>query len=300
MYLDIVSDGGLQFSLRFNNVLNAIVGNSSTGKTLLAEIISTGRYKIKDTDAASVIVFTAGLPVNLLRSNTLLIIDLDNFSYDALKETFSINRDDICIVCLGRKFLRNLPLSIYNLYRLETVKGITKNIIYPFTDMLIKQYSKVIVEDSKSGLQFFKNIITNTETCDGNSNVLKYITDSNLIVFDAVGFGGYIEEFIKEINRVNGSYLGYESFEGFLLRELFNDNRIPYSYNIENGLVDMLKEHNPDYTKHTGCTQDSCLRCGLDCKQSSKTLLCNSRYKEVLKFYKQNNIFSKAINKMSS
>lgn len=283
-------NGIYNYQLTFKSPLNLVTGLSSTGKTTLINEINKYRDMIKSD--CYIITNPDVVMLDLAPQNSMLILDSENYSKpDVFVKLNKLNRNDIVILVLGRRYLNYLPFAVQNVFKLEIVKGVTKNVpMYPnLYQTSFTNFSKVVVEDSKSGYNFFKEIFKNTDTADGNANILKHIKKDNLLVFDTVGFGAYMDKFINLVKNTPGvSYLGWPCFEGFILENVFNKVLdIPYAMNIENAMFEQLKEINPSYSKTDGCTGSACSFCELTCRQSSRKLLSSSKYSSLLEYYKE-------------
>ena len=144
-----------------------------------------------------------------------------------------------------RSSLYNIPYSIKEIYGIKNTsqnkyQG-TKQIFnefYPLYDKISSEIIKpdlLIVEDSKSGYEFFSHVCTKfsikCESADGKSNIYKKLLnsaeDNILIIADGAAFGSEIEN-ILEIKHIKnlGIYLP-ESFEWLILKaNLLKDSEI--------------------------------------------------------------------------
>ena len=212
------------------------------------------------------------------------------------KIMFSRNETENCDF-----YVSKMILVLYNMYDFKIVHGITKNIEIPFKDIMLGAFDTVLVEDSESGYKFFNNIFKSTITSNGNSNIEQMTREiyKPIVIFDAVGFGGYVNSFLELANYNNIPYIGYKSFEGFILETLFNYTDTPIAFNIEDALLNELKRRVPSYNKNLGCTQDACSKCHNSCKHSSKQLLLESYLKNMINFENRKSPFDSAINKLN-
>lgn len=281
----------MSYSLSFNSQLNVILGDSSTGKTIICQYISRKKYTNLES-TGKVIIVKDYRDIKYAEDNSILLIDSDNIEtedlLDIIKSIVSINNNSICIVYIGRNHVQRLPLAVQNLFKLVTNNNRTTNVRVVKDDELlrIKQYTKLVVEDSKSGYNFFKSIISNTVSSYGNTRLIDYISKDNLLIFDSVGFGAYILEFLEEAKGSGASYIGYLSFEGFILENVFKVNPSLTGIDIEKSIERQLRGVKGSYSKSLGCTGDACAWCDNTCRRNSRTVLRDSKYGVILDYYK--------------
>lgn len=286
--------GQNRYSFRFNNQLNLIFGNSSTGKTTVCNHFRKNIYNNLQT-SGDVKTLKSIDTFKLLKPNTILLIDSDDMDSDMqceiIRSILEIKDPTICVVYFGRTCIGSLPFAVQNTYFLETNNRFTCNVPVVKSNQLYKflTFRKVLVEDSKSGYNFFRSIFGETYSLNGNGNILDNVQPNSMIVFDAAGFGGYIMEFLRLAHKYSTAYIGYQSFEGFILETLFGDSEIPTAINIEKALEDKLRKRIGSYSKTFGCTGTACNHCDLDCKQSSLTLFKKSQYADALHYYEEPN-----------
>ena len=133
MYLNLLcKNEDIKYNITLNNILTVIVGDSSTGKTKLTDIILKNDYVKMETDAKEVVVYSSINVIKYLPSNSIVLVDSDTVRLDDVIQISKLCRDDLYILYLGRKYLKNLPLSVYSMYSFKIVHGITKNIEIPF------------------------------------------------------------------------------------------------------------------------------------------------------------------------
>lgn len=119
------------FNITIDKPITLITGNSSTGKSCLIE---EAKFRSDyTTDASNVYFEIDELRLRYAEPNSLFMIEAEYNSDKLLKDlkVLSSNlRDDICVVLIGRAYIRSLPLPIEAIEKLVTVKGITKNVPY--------------------------------------------------------------------------------------------------------------------------------------------------------------------------
>lgn len=283
--------GKMLYTLTFNCQLNVILGDSSTGKTIICQYIIRKKYTdLKST--GKVIIVRDYRDIKYADDNSILLIDSDSIDtedlLEVIKSIVSTTNSSICIVYIGRNHIQRLPIAIQNLFKLVTNNNHTMNVRLVKEDELvrIKQFTKLVVEDSKSGFNFFKDVISNTESSYGNTRLIDYINKDNLLIFDSVGFGAYIMEFLEEAKAKCASYVGYLSFEGFILENVFNVDPIFTGIDIEKSIERQLREIKGSYSKSLGCTGNACIWCDNTCRHNSREVLRNSEYGVMLDYYK--------------
>ncbi len=90
---------------------------------------------------------------------------------------------------------------------------------YQNYDKLDCSQSKYVVEDGKSGLQYFKSKFNDVETPHGNANLFKF--EDRYIIADAAGIGRFMNVIVQ--NNKEGMYLP-TSFECVVSKGLFPDS----------------------------------------------------------------------------
>lgn len=133
MYL-IYKNNHINFNLNFQNKLNLIIGDSSTGKTTIVEEMSKHQSLIR-TDAERIFFNPVEDVIDMIidkfiKGKFMLVIDSDEYSTSSVIDKITSIPDDIdiCIIVMGRKFSRRLPVTARDIYKLVTIQGATKNI----------------------------------------------------------------------------------------------------------------------------------------------------------------------------
>ena len=154
-----------------------------------------------------------------------------------------------------RNNLYNLPYSITEIYGIENVSGNkyqgTKRLysrlynLYEKNTPIAKKPELVIVEDAKSGYEFFKHVCDNFSiSCVSamgkskiSAKVLESQADNILVIADGAAFGSEIESLVQlRYSKNIGIYLP-ESFEWLILN----------SGLIKNGNINQILENPSDY-----------------------------------------------------
>lgn len=284
--------GANHYQLSFSNQLNLIYGDSSTGKSAICKYFTDGdAYDVQSS--GRVVIVTSVNDVRYAEPGDVLLFDSDSFPdvrrKECVKAILGITDTSVCVVYFGRNNLNMLPFAVQNIYTLKTNNRYTTN-VHVLLDNQYQRYAPfdtMLIEDAKSGYTFFKDIFDNVKSMNGNSNLITAVKHNTLTVFDSVGFGSYILEFLKAIDKHNAGYVGYTSFEGFILETLFGVSELPITINIEKELERMLTERKGGYSKAIGCAGNACQYCTRNCKQSAKSVLQKSKYAALLQYYKE-------------
>ena len=294
MYFQLYTDS-CNYNLKFEYPLNLVIGDSATGKTHLVSCIK--KYK-KDiiTDCSEVIINLERWMIPNLPANSCVILDMDDMSSpDVIDAIATCDRHDVFFILLGRKYAKRLPVAIMNTFKLLDIKKVTRNVTMSDSNPIrYDEFSKVVVEDSCSGFTFFDAIFNDVESSKGAPGIIKAVNsesiDNTLLIFDSLGFGAYIEEFLDLCKLKDVAFICYNSFEYFILENLFNSTLIPKEINTEDAVTKLLRVYNANYSKSDGCTGDACFKCKLTCKTSSLAVLKKSNYRDVLNYYKHSSI----------
>lgn len=115
------------YILEFDNILNVIAGDSSTGKTSIFQIIKRKIFDKLDCNY-SVVTVSSVNDIKLVEDKSLLLLDTDDTDYEVIKELKTLENRDVCICLFGRKYISNIPLSADNYYILKTKNKLTRNI----------------------------------------------------------------------------------------------------------------------------------------------------------------------------
>lgn len=186
---------------------NVFSGNSDSWETVL------GTYK------SSIVFFDEGYDFVFTKKFAEVILGTDNY-----------------YVIIARKALKNLPYSIKEIYGIRTTGKYhfpeqVYHEFYPLVDTGVKsslicantEYV-LLVEDEKSGYQFFSSLTNNCVGVGGNSNFFSDILREGknkaiYVVADGAAFGAYINDILELRKRdYNLSIYMPESFEWLILK----------------------------------------------------------------------------------
>ena len=230
-----------EFDIRRN--ITVIQGDSATGKTTLVQLLETYSRYGKDSGVrlqSDVPCVVFGGNVSLWKvametyQDSIVFIDED-YSFIYSKEFADVIQDTSnYYVLITRQPLYNLPYSVKEIYGIRTTgkyhypEKIYNEFyrIYEDTDEKSSKDVIIMVEDSKSGYQFFSSICKK-DACisvDGNSNFVSKIENADkdkqvVVIADGAAFGAYIAK-VMAIAKSRKDVTMYfpESFEWVILK----------------------------------------------------------------------------------
>lgn len=241
----IVRTNRLQYKFSLKRNITILRGNSATGKTTLIDLIEqhqnnkNGSGVTINCDKNCVVLTENNWQLILSATkDSLVFIDEGVYFLNTVEFTRAIKNSDNYYCISVRDTLPLLPYSPDEVY---TIKNITRGYgqikrvyscfkrIYSREDFISENIEKpdvVIVEDSNSGFQFFKNYFDkfNIEclSANGNSNIAKEVLKLSkekcvLVIADGAAFGSQIEKLLEiKLSRKVILYLP-ESFEWLIL-----------------------------------------------------------------------------------
>ncbi|MBR4629682.1 MAG: hypothetical protein IKO57_04475 [Treponema sp.] len=251
-YEIIVKNRRVQYKFTINRNITILKGDSATGKTTLIEMISAYQRNGEKSGIQlsckknCVVLDELNWELNLSKiSDSIVFIDEGSPFITSQDFAQAAKKSDNYYVIATRTNLHNIPYSTKEIYGIKNAsqnryQG-TKQIyneFYPLYDKITSASIKpelIIVEDSKSGYEFFSAICKKNgidcESADGKSNIYKKLLpstkDNVLVIADGAAFGSEIED-VLEISHIKnlGIYLP-ESFEWLVLKaNLMNDGDV--------------------------------------------------------------------------
>ncbi len=250
--------GDYYFNISTNNVdyvfnikrnITVITGYSGTGKTTLIDILESYLSSISNDILPEVVIDTNAKwdIINSYDLSKLPLFDTNDVIYfmdEKYSRLFNNGNFINCMknsgnyfVVITRKNNKSFPIMPYSfkeIYGIETRMVDNRYIntfksIYPLYKPIIRP-DVLIIEDSKSGFDFFSQVADKynfiCKTSYGNSNiftVLNEYIESNyigniLIIADGSAFGSYIKKIYELYRKYDNIYLWLpESFEYLLL-----------------------------------------------------------------------------------
>lgn len=259
----IIEAERLKYEFTIKRNITVIQGDSATGKTTLIDLLQNyGRFKdesgIRITSDVPCVAYSGDSSVwdVIIESyeNTIVFIDED-YSFVFTEEFAKTIKDTSnYYVLITRQPLYNLPYSVNEIYGIRTTGKYhfpekVYSEFYPIYSSLEVENKKyvVLVEDEKSGFQFFSKALENNKclSAGGNSNIIKSLEDISrnepvIVIADGAAFGAYVAKVVAYA-RTSGNVGMYfpESFEWLILK----------SGVIDIGGIDDILEHTEDYVE---------------------------------------------------
>ena len=253
-YKVIIQNNRVQFKLTINRNLTIIQGNSATGKTTLIDMVAAH----EELGPQSGVTVSCKVPCktvngkNWLRdlheiSDSIVFIDEGNAFVRSREFAPAAKRSSNYYVIIARESLHRLPYSVDEIYGLKNTSRTTTKYpvysrvytstyrIYGDTEFKGEKPELVIVDDSKSGFEFFSLLCKKSNvrciSAGGKSNICNCITDASendiLVIADGAAFGPEIAEATALQRRKNIKLFLPESFEWLVLKSgLFNSKHI--------------------------------------------------------------------------
>ncbi len=239
----IVETERLKYEFDIKRNITVIQGDSATGKTTLIDLLGTfSRY-----GKESGIVLQSDVPCVVFGADpsfwkvfienyqeSIIFIDEDYPFIFSKEFAETIRNTSNYYVLITRQPLYNLPYSVQEIYGIRTTgkyhypEKIYHEFynIYKENDMTASRDILVLVEDSKSGYQFFSKVSKEgiCKSVTGNSNFVSEIEladkeKQTIVIADGAAFGAYIAK-VMAIAKRRGDVMTYfpESFEWLILK----------------------------------------------------------------------------------
>ncbi|MCR4952769.1 MAG: ATP-binding protein [Treponema sp.] len=249
-YEVVVKNRRIQYKFTINRNITILKGDSATGKTTLIEMI----HEFQQNQESSGISLSCKKPCVVLDSNnwqlilqntkeSIVFIDEGNPFVTSKDFADAVKNSTNYYVIATRNNLFNLPYSIQEVYGIKNTSGNKYQETKRLYSTLYNLYSNkirikpklVIVEDAKSGFEFFdfvcKRFSIPCISAKSKSKIYKVAMESKeddiLIIADGASFGPEMEEILSLKKAINiGIYLP-ESFEWLILKsDLLKKNEI--------------------------------------------------------------------------
>ncbi len=250
----LIQNKKIQFDFEVVRNITVIRGDSATGKTTLIDMLS--QYEQDKThsgislscDKACTVLTGLRWEENLsMIHDSIVFIDENDRFITSNDFARAIQNSDNYYVIITRDNLSNLPYSVEEIYGIHTSGKYmdmkkTYNEFYRIygdiseSDLKDAKPNQVIVEDSNSGYDFIKEVLTGSEikgiSAEGKSKIYSILLNSkeeySLVVGDGAAFGNEMNR-IMELKDIGYRFLLYlpESFEWLILKSgLIDGNRI--------------------------------------------------------------------------
>ncbi len=241
-YEIIVKNNRVKYKFTLYRNITILRGDSATGKTTLIDMIDS---YCKDGVESGVTVQCAKKCVVLDRyqwvrdlqemHDSIVFIDEGNKFVKQPSFADMVKNSDNYYVIATRDSLFNLPYSIKEIYGIRNISGNryqeTKRIysgLYPLynKESFNGKPDKVIIEDSNSAYQFFKEVCKKEnikcESAKGKSNIFDSVQKAEetkiMVVADGAAFGPEMERNMSTKRVKNSVYFLPESFEWLILK----------------------------------------------------------------------------------
>lgn len=237
----IVQNNRVHYAFEIKRNITMIQGDSATGKTTLINMLR----QAENLGESSGIDVISDVPCKILEgSNWKLILEhskgniffIDEENAFIATEEFasSVRGSDNYFVLITRENLYNLPYSVEEIYGLHSsgkyhdTKRVYQEMyhIYPSELTVPIKPQKIIVEDSNSGYEFFKNVCdANKKQCisaGGKTKIFALIEkcgdEEICIIADGAAIGPEMNRLYHQISRKKNIHLYLpESFEWIIL-----------------------------------------------------------------------------------
>ena len=225
-YKIIVQNSNVRYEFEIRRNITIIKGDSATGKTTLVEMI--GEFYENGTSSGIELFCEKTCSVLSGRNwkaaldtmkEEIIFIDEGNAFVYSTEFARAVQESDNYYVIVTREGLVNLPYSVEEIYGIResgkyaALKQTYNELyhIYGETDFHEKiKPEKVIVEDSNSGFEFFKEIAEKEEcvviSANGKSNIFEKVLQSTgeekvLVIADGAAFGSEMDRMVKLLKR---------------------------------------------------------------------------------------------------
>ena len=240
-YRIVIKNNRLHYEFEIKRNITIIQGDSATGKTTLINMLR----QAENLGESSGIDVISDVPCKILEgsnwkiilenlSGNIFFIDEENSFINTEEFASMVKESDNYFVLITRENLYNLPYSVDEIYGLhESGKyNDTRKVyqqmyhIYSIEQKFPIEPEKIIVEDSNSGYEFFKNISAEKNiaclSAGGKSNIFSLIkrqsAEEICIVADGAAIGPEMNRLYKETLKKKNIHLYLpESFEWLIL-----------------------------------------------------------------------------------
>lgn len=250
-YRIIVQNSNVRYDFEIHRNITIIKGDSATGKTTLVEMIheyyengiSSG-IELSCTRICTVLSGRDWKAVLETMKERIIFIDEGNAFIYTTEFARAVQQSNNYYVIVTREGLVNLPYSVEEIYGIResgkyaSIKRTYNEFYHIYGKKNMLEHivpTKIIVEDSNSGYEFFKGISENKKwhavTANGKSNVFaKVIQNMNeekvLVIADGAAFGPEMDRIVKLLgNNENIVLFLPESFEWLILKSGVLDKR---------------------------------------------------------------------------
>lgn len=222
-----ISNSSVKYEISLKRNITIIRGDSATGKTTLVEMIRE-YYESGEASGINLICdkecrVLAGRDWKTILPNvkdSIVFIDEDNDFLPTNEFARAVRDSDNYYCLVTREGLPNLPYSVDEIYGIRSsgkyagLKQVYHEFYHiygdhqPFETIIPDE---IIVEDSNSGYEFFKEVSKDKEyavvSAEGKSNIFAATsgkTDKNVVVIaDGAAFGSEMDRLMKLVSKNN-------------------------------------------------------------------------------------------------
>lgn len=259
----IVKNRVLHYEFEIKRNITIIQGNSATGKTTLFELLrqhmnlgeDSGIEVICDVPCRVVDGIDWKMIISNLSGNIIFIDEGNKFIFS---EDFAsvVKKSDNYFVLITRENIYNLPYSVDEIYgmrssgKYQNTKRIYQQLyrIYSKNDVFPVSPQKIIVEDSNSGYDFFKDIcaVRNIDciSANGKSNINSLLCENDkeeiCVIADGAAIGPEMANLYKKVIESENIKLYLpESFEWLILTSgIIKNNDVDKILNSPENFID--------------------------------------------------------------
>lgn len=240
-YKVIVKNNRLHYEFEIKRNITIIKGDSATGKTTLINMVR----QFADLGNSSGIDVVCDAPCRVLEGSmwkillqnmvgNIIFIDEENHFIRTKEFAEAVKESDNYFVIITRENLYNLPYSVEEIYgihssgKYQNTQRVYQEIykIYPASNTFVDKPEKIIVEDTNSGYEFFKEVANEhgitCESAGGKTKLFSKLLDCDgkriCIVADGAAIGPEVDALYKTaLKNSNIKLYLPESFEWIIL-----------------------------------------------------------------------------------
>lgn len=229
-------------NLKLRNKITVLRGDSATGKTKLVELItaidSLGRTDI--IESSRDIIPLGPKNTGPFLDNKIYITDEVNSS-TSVDFARNIKECNSNFIIINRDSLYSLNYGAFDIYDMVKLRGkITAFKRYENIENknIFNKNAQNLLEDPKSGYQFYSSILKDVKSTNGASNIVNFLSRgiTQNIILDEYSIGPYFDN-IEKLSRENDiGLLMQGSFEDLLNKSLFKVSETEYTLRNVSGL----------------------------------------------------------------
>lgn len=236
----VIANNKVSYNFEIEGKYSIIKGDSGTGKTTLCDLVrSMGQASsgIVNQSTHNLMVLPDNyslLDISKL-SNYVIFIDESSSIFNDDYESWLHSVSAYFVFITRRHSMQNLPISVDSIYNMTGGKQhYLECLDLRFKSNEIKGADVILVEDSKSGYHFIRQILKYAnsqqliaiETAGGNAKIIKWLNKyiryyrNVIIVYDAAAMGTIAVElktFMELHKECSFFIIDWDSFESYLL-----------------------------------------------------------------------------------